>query len=699
MASRRIEVEILGSSKSLQAALGRSSVAMSGWASRMQSAGSRLQTVGRNLTRNLTLPIVGVGVVAGKMALDYDTAINHVQALTGASMKQTREWSDQLLALAPKVAQSPQQLAETLYFVASSGAKVNQVLPITAASARAAASGMGDAQTIAQLLTSAINAYGAKALSAAQATDILTEAVKVGKAEPADLADNMGKIIPVAQAMGVKFSEAAALMAELTNTGLDAAQAATGVRATLTSIIKPSAGATKELKSLGLSVDDLQRSVRQKGLLASLQDLRTRIGDNKTAMGKLFPNVRALTAFLALTGKNAGNAAHAVEQVGHSTGAASKALAAAEKGPGFRLQQDLDNLRVAAIKLGNALIPAFTQVANAVATLATRFSRLSPTWQKIIMIGAGFLAVVGPMVTVVGALTTVVGFLASGFIALAAGELLAAAPITLIVIGLAALAAGLIYAYKHSETFRKIVNAAFSGVRAVVGAVTGFISAHWRQVMNAAAAAINYIRKNWRGLMLLLFGPFGAAAVIIIGHWHQIMNAAGAAISFIRGHWQALVSAIPVLGPLIAAVTSHWSTFRSVAAPALGAVRSILGGIVSALGQIVSWANSAANALANIHVPSISLPNLPGIPGIATGVTNFSGGVALVGERGPELVNLPRGADVHTAAETRSILGGGGRVRFVIEDWATGMGYFESMANGATKSAARRRGQLQRMGA
>jgi hypothetical protein len=34
------------------------------------------------------------------------------------------------------------------------------------------------------------------------------------------------------------------------------------------------------------------------------------------------------------------------------------------------------------------------------------------------------------------------------------------------------------------------------------------------------------------------------------------------------------------------------------------------------------------------------------IPGFANGVTNFGGGVALVGERGPELVRLPSGSDV-----------------------------------------------------
>lgn len=37
---------------------------------------------------------------------------------------------------------------------------------------------------------------------------------------------------------------------------------------------------------------------------------------------------------------------------------------------------------------------------------------------------------------------------------------------------------------------------------------------------------------------------------------------------------------------------------------------------------------------------------LSGLPKFASGVTNFRGGLALVGERGPELVNLPRGSDV-----------------------------------------------------
>jgi hypothetical protein len=45
------------------------------------------------------------------------------------------------------------------------------------------------------------------------------------------------------------------------------------------------------------------------------------------------------------------------------------------------------------------------------------------------------------------------------------------------------------------------------------------------------------------------------------------------------------------------------------------------------------------------------------VPGFATGITNFGGGLALVGERGPELVNLPTGSNVITNQNTNKLVG------------------------------------------
>lgn len=56
------------------------------------------------------------------------------------------------------------------------------------------------------------------------------------------------------------------------------------------------------------------------------------------------------------------------------------------------------------------------------------------------------------------------------------------------------------------------------------------------------------------------------------------------------------------------------------------------------------------------------------IPGFAGGVTNFGGGLALVGEKGPELVNLPRGSDVIPNGPSMRMLGqgSGGGVTVVV---------------------------------
>ena len=56
------------------------------------------------------------------------------------------------------------------------------------------------------------------------------------------------------------------------------------------------------------------------------------------------------------------------------------------------------------------------------------------------------------------------------------------------------------------------------------------------------------------------------------------------------------------------------------------------------------------------------------IPGFATGVTNFKGGLAMVGERGPELLNLPTGSNVITNQNTNKLInsrGSSGSTTFI----------------------------------
>ncbi|MGA1047314.1 MAG: tape measure protein [Minisyncoccia bacterium] len=93
--------------------------------------------------------------------------------------------------------------------------------------------------------------------------------------------------------------------------------------------------------------------------------------------------------------------------------------------------------------------------------------------------------------------------------------------------------------------------------------------------------------------------------------------------------------------------------------------------------QLKDSINGMIQALGNIRMPKAltdildkmkGLGNVPGLgnffkgklPGFANGVRNFGGGLAVVGEQGPELVNLPKGADVFTNQESRQMVGGAG---------------------------------------
>lgn len=135
-------------------------------------------------------------------------------------------------------------------------------------------------------------------------------------------------------------------------------------------------------------------------------------------------------------------------------------------------------------------------------------------------------------------------------------------PIGIVVVALAALAAGLVYAYKHSETFRKIVDGALHGVVAAAKAMwtgakaafDGFVSA-MKNVGAAVNNVVGFIRAHWKLIVSILGGPMVAAAVLIISNFDKIKagvsNAIGAVLGFLRSIPGKIKSALGNLGSLL----------------------------------------------------------------------------------------------------------------------------------------------------
>jgi hypothetical protein len=134
-----------------------------------------------------------------------------------------------------------------------------------------------------------------------------------------------------------------------------------------------------------------------------------------------------------------------------------------------KMQIMQNSMNEAKESIGYALLPALT-------SLTSVFQKIAPFIQE----HADFL---GKAVIVVGALTGAVMLLGAGIKAYetitkamtiaqtALNFVMEMNPIGLVVIAIAALVAGLVIAYQHSEKFRDIVNGAFTMVKDVVGDV------------------------------------------------------------------------------------------------------------------------------------------------------------------------------------------------------------------------------------
>lgn len=198
---------------------------------------------------------------------------------------------------------------------------------------------------------------------------------------------------------------------------------------------------------------------------------------------------------------------------------------------------------------------------------------------------------------------------------------LAMNPIGLIVIAIAALAAGLIYAWQNSETFREVVTGAFDTVKGVVMGV------------------YNWFKDNWPLLLAILTGPFGLAVYEIVQHWDDIKGGATAVKDWITEKFDEIVGFFTGLPDRIT-----------------DAAAGMFDGIKDAFRGAVNWIIDAWNGLefslpeVDTHIPGVGKVGgwslgTPDIPRLHSGGTTVSGGAVnmLPGE---ELVILPPAASV-----------------------------------------------------
>lgn len=174
------------------------------------------------------------------------------------------------------------------------------------------------------------------------------------------------------------------------------------------------------------------------------------------------------------------------------------------------------------------------------------------------------------------------------------------------------------------ESIKKVITGALNIIKGVIQTVMAVITGDWG--------------KAWEGIKMVASGIWDAITGIIGTAWELLQTLFDVGIAYLFSAWDAFWS---VLGNGIQAV---WDGIIATVKGAINLLISALeGGINAAIGLI----NGAIDAFNSIPLaPDIPLVPNVNIPRLAQGGTITAGGMAMVGEEGPELLRLPRGAQV-----------------------------------------------------
>jgi phage-related protein len=225
-----------------------------------------------------------------------------------------------------------------------------------------------------------------------------------------------------------------------------------------------------------------------------------------------------------------------------------------------------------------------------------------------------------------------------------------------------------------------VVKFAWKGISAVIRGAVKIISTVVRTYFNIVRTVITTVLKViwavvkavWKGITTVIGGAVRGVVAVVRGAWNLLKSLTTAAFNGIKniasGLWAKLVSTFSSgadnlvnfikglpgrIANLAASFINAGKDLGSSVINGIGDGLRAAGGFVSDLaGSVKDAINGALNLPFTIKGPG-PLPDFT-IPAFAKGTIAAPGGIARVGERGPENVFLPRGSKVDTAARTRA---------------------------------------------
>lgn len=360
----------------------------------------KLGDKGGNAISELESIIAGAGIVMGlkkigeafldcsNSAAQFESSIAKVSTIADTSQVSLSTIESDIMALSRSTGQGADDLTEASYQAISASVDTAYAVKFVDEANKLAVGGFTQQATAADVLTTAINAYGLAVSEAAQVSDMLIATQNLGKTTVDELAQNMGRVIPLAAAYNVEMDNLSTGYAILTKNGIATAESTTYLKSMLNELGDTGSAVAGVLQEqTGQSFAQLTESGY------SLGDVLTVIGDSvngdTTAFNNLWGSQEAGIGALALFNAGAAEFNSTLGKMQDSAGATEKAymtMTDTTEHAQKRMQNAFGNL---SITIGSQLNPVISDLYNGVADVVDEFAVFTDEHPHVTIAGLG----------------------------------------------------------------------------------------------------------------------------------------------------------------------------------------------------------------------------------------------------------------------------------------------------------------------
>lgn len=425
--------------KTLNKSVGGLSVRMAGLADKGAKASKSFKTVGGRMvslgkTASSATVAIGAGFAFGaKKAIELQNSFKQTtnliknggetqkEAISGVSKMQRDATSDSI-----KYGKSQKSIADGYQDLVKRGYSSKQALGAMRSELQASVASGDDFSDVVGVSSQTLEAFGLRTKSTAgmiqntkKVTNELAYAADLTSTGFSDLGVGMSYVGSTAHQAGFSLSETASAMGILSNNGLEADKAGTGLRKAINSLISPTKGGTAALKDMGLKTQDF---IDKKGKMKSMTDIFGLLKSHTEGMSK----TEKTNLFHSLFGTTGQQAGLILAESANKLGKLNDQVARSDKqhnGKGYVAVLANQNMKTAknqlarfkkageavAVMFAKNVLPYITKIAVKMAGMLDKLGKMSPKTQKLV-VGFGLAAAAaGPVLTVIGGISKGIG--------------------------------------------------------------------------------------------------------------------------------------------------------------------------------------------------------------------------------------------------------------------------------------------------